>query len=233
MYTMQRDVECSHIGSSGTVRNSSVLDYLQDCAFLHLDSHPVMSPYFEKEKVCMFLVSRQTEIIRRPVFHEHLTVKTWTCELKRMYGFRNTLIYDEKGNVLVKNYESGAFMDMQTQRPIKAPQELIEKVALYPKADMEYSSRKIIVPDKIPEVYPEINIMKCYIDMNRHVNNARYLDITDEYVENADSVKQMRVEYKAPIRLDSRIHAEVIRDEDAVFVKLCGDKVYCVVEYIC
>ncbi|MBR1563025.1 MAG: acyl-ACP thioesterase [Ruminococcus sp.] len=232
MYTMKRDVECSEIGANGTVRNSSILDYLQDCAFLHLDSHPVMSPYFERENVCMFLVSRQTEIIRRPEFHEHLTIKTWTCELKRMYGFRNTLIYDENGDVLVKNYESGAFMDMQTQRPIKAPQELIEKVPLYPKADMDYSSRKISVPDIRPEIYPDINILKCYIDMNRHVNNARYLDITDEFVDNYDSVKQIRVEYKAPIRLDSRIHAEVIREGRSVYVRLCGDRVYCVVEYL-
>ena len=231
MYSMKRTVECSDIGSDSTVRNSSILDYLQDCAFLHLDSHPVMSLYFEKEQVCMFLVSRQTEIIRRPRFKEQLTVKTWTCELKRMYGFRNTLIYDADGKVLVKSYESGAFMDMRTQRPIKAPQELIEKVSLYPKADMDYASRKISVPEIQPAVYPDISILKCYIDMNKHVNNARYIDITDEYVDAPDSVKQIRVEYKAPIRPDSKVHAEVIKHDNSVFVKLCGGSVYCIVEY--
>ncbi len=232
MYIMERDVECSDIGISGNIRNSAVLDLLQDCAIRHLDTHPVMAPFFKEENSCMFLVSRQMQILRRPRYHEHITVKTWTCELKRMYGFRNTMIYGEDGEELVKSYESGAFMDIASQRPIKAPQELVEQVRLYPKADMEYASRKITVPKLSAEIYPDIKVLKCFIDMNEHVNNARYLDITDEYIDDAMAVKQIRVEYKAPIRLDSRIHAEVIRDNNTTFVSLVGDKVYCTVEYI-
>jgi FHS family L-fucose permease-like MFS transporter len=53
----------------------------------------------------MFLVSRQLDIVRRPEQNEKLTVKTWTYELKRMYGYRNTVIYDENGaEVLSQQY---------------------------------------------------------------------------------------------------------------------------------
>ena len=232
MYIMEREVECSDIGLSGEIRNSAILDLLQDCTIRHLDTHPVMAPFFKEENSCMFLVSRQLQILRRPRYHEHITVKTWTCELKRMYGFRNTMIYGADGEELVMSYESGAFMDIATQRPIKAPQELIEKVKIYPKADMEYASRKITVPKGSTEIYPDITVLKCFIDMNEHVNNARYLDITDEYISDTTAVKEIRVEYKAPIRLDSRIHAEVLRADNSVYVSLVGDKVYCIVQYI-
>ncbi len=61
---------------------------------------------------------------------------------------------------------------------------------------MEYLPRKIALPDTKPQVYEDIPVLKCYIDMNEHVNNARYLDITDEFVENESAVKRIRVEYK-------------------------------------
>lgn len=94
MYEMKRTVNCSQIGSHGIIRNSCLVDLLQDCSVIHLDTHPVMSPFFEKENCVMFLVSRQLDIVRRPEQNEKLTVKTWTYELKRMYGYRNTVIYD-------------------------------------------------------------------------------------------------------------------------------------------
>ena len=92
MYEMERNVNCSNIGADGVMKNSAIIDFLQDCSVLHLDTHPVMSPFFEKEKCVMFLVSRQLDIIRRPGYQEKVKIKTWTYELKRMYGYRNTVI---------------------------------------------------------------------------------------------------------------------------------------------
>ena len=57
MYEMKRTVNCSQIGSHGIIRNSCLVDLLQDCSVIHLDTHPVMSPFFEKENCVMFLVS--------------------------------------------------------------------------------------------------------------------------------------------------------------------------------
>ena len=75
MYEMKRTVNCSQIGSHGIIRNSCLVDLLQDCSVIHLDTHPVMSPFFEKENCVMFLVSRQLDIVRRPEQNEKLTVK--------------------------------------------------------------------------------------------------------------------------------------------------------------
>lgn len=233
MYEMKRTVNCSQIGSHGIIRNSCLVDLLQDCSVIHLDTHPVMSPFFEKENCVMFLVSRQLDIVRRPEQNEKLTVKTWTYELKRMYGYRNTVIYDENGDICVKSIASGAFMDKTSQRPIKAPQELVDRGKLYPKLDMEYLLRKIALPDTEPQVYEDFPVLKCYIDMNEHVNNARYLDITDEFVENESAVKRIRVEYKNPLKRGKAIKAHVYTDEGRKFVELCDEnnKPYCITEY--
>lgn len=234
MYEMERNVNCSNIGADGVMKNSAIIDFLQDCSVLHLDTHPVMSPFFEKEKCVMFLVSRQLDIIRRPGYQEKVKIKTWTYELKRMYGYRNTVIYGEDGKPCITAIASGAFMDKTTQRPIKVPQELVDRVTLYPKLDMEYLPRKIALPDTEPQHVKNINVLKCFIDMNRHVNNARYIDIADEFINNESSVKRIRVEYKKPLKHDDFVKALIYPEDNSQIVVLAdeNDKPYCVVEYV-
>ena len=48
MYEMKRTVNCSQIGSHGIIRNSCLVDLLQDCS-VSLDTHPVMSPFLRKK----------------------------------------------------------------------------------------------------------------------------------------------------------------------------------------
>ena len=68
---------------------------------------------------------------------------------------------------------------------------------------------------------------------HEHVNNARYLDITDEFVENESAVKRIRVEYKNPLKRGKAIKALVYTDEGRKFVELCDEnnKPYCITEY--
>lgn len=233
MFEMSRTVNCSNIGEDGNARNSAIVDFLQDCSIFHLDSHPVMSPFFREENCVMFLVSRQIDIIRRPSYGEKILVRTWTYELKRMYGYRNTIIYDEKGQPLVKSIASGAFMDNNSQRPRKVPQELVDRVKLYPKLDVEYLPRKISLPDSEPEVYPPLHIMKCYIDMNHHVNNARYIDIADEYLPEGADISRMRIEYKKPLKRTDTAIPRVYTGDGFVTVDIADmeGKPFCIVEY--
>lgn len=233
MYEMKRTVNCSNIGRDGVIKNSAIVDFLQDCSIIHLDTHPVMAPFFEEENCVMFLVSRQIDFYRRPEYMEQLIVKTWTYELKRMYGFRNTIIFGGDGKPCIASIASGAFMDNATQRPIKVPQELVDRVKLYPKFDMEYLPRKISLPDSITAEIPNVQIAKCHIDMNKHVNNARYLDITDEFIDNETTVKRIRIEYKKPVKRGEQVKALISSQGNAYFVQLCDEngKAYCITEY--
>lgn len=233
MFEMSRTVNCSNIGMDGKIKNSSIVDFLQDCSIFHLDSHPVLSPFFEKENCVMFLVSRQIDILKLPEYHEKVTLKTWTYEMKRMYGYRNTIIYGENGEPLIKSVAAGAFMDKETQRPRKITQELMDKIKLYPKADMEYLPRKILIPDIQPEIYEPVHIMKCHIDMNRHVNNARYIDITDEYLPDSAEIKRLRIEYKIPLKIGATAIPKVYKTENVVTVDITDGqgRTCCTAEY--
>ncbi len=200
MYTMKRTVRCSNIGFGGKIRLSALIDLLQDCAYDHLQNEPVLTPYFERTGNVMFLVSRQADILRLPDYNEQLEVSTWCYELKRMYGYRNTVIKDSSGNICVREVEIGAFAELDTQKPVKISEELVQSVQKEPKIDMEYLPRKITLPDNEPDSVIKVPVHSFYIDMYSHVNNARYLDMIDDLLPKDKSVKGIRTEYKRPLK---------------------------------
>ena len=232
MYEMKRTVNCSQIGSHGIIRNSCLVDLLQDCSVIHLDTHPVMSPFFEKENCVMFLVSRQLDIVRRPEQNEKLTVKTWTYELKRMYGYRNTVIYDENGDICVKSIASGAFMDKTSQRPIKVPQELVDRVKLYPKLDMEYEDDHIQIPEEL-EKKESFPIHSYHLDVNHHVNNGQYVQMAADYLPEETKIHEMRAEYKRSAILGNQICPLIGKRENTWIVSLNDENgmPYAVIEF--
>ena len=234
IYEMKRTVRCSHIGEDGQMRNSALVDFLQDCSLKHLENEPVISPFFEQTGCIMFLISRQLDIVRKPKLDDNVTVKTWCYELNRLYGFRNTVIYSQDGEILIKSIAGGCFIDSSNMRTTKVPQEVIDRVKLENKLeDIECTSRKIVLPECEPVVYEPIKINRCFIDMNRHVNNARYLDMTDEFLPDNACVKRIRSEYKLPAKRDSIVIPRVFTGADTVTVDLSApnNKSYAVVEY--
>jgi acyl-ACP thioesterase len=69
--------------------------------------------------------------------------------------------------------------------------------------------------------------------MNKHVNNARYLDITDEFLPDGAQVKRIRCEYKLPVRRDSIVIPKVYTQGNIISVNLTNPegKCYTAVEY--
>lgn len=234
MFEMERTVFCSHLGEGGVLRNSMLVDYLQDTSSKHLETHPVLGDFWEKEKCVMFLISRQVDILRRPVYGEKLKIRTRTYELNRMYGFRNTVIYGEDGEACVYSSAGGAFMSTETLKPMRVSAEIIKQVKTYDRLDkMEYLPRKIALPDTEPVLTSPVIIRKCDIDMNDHVNNARYLDIAEEFIDNCSAVKRMRIEYKQPVKKGDNITASVYKTDGCTIVSLddIQGRKCCIIEY--
>ena len=233
MFETDRKIYCSQIGEGGEVRNSGLVDILQDTSDLHLMNHPVLAPFFKETGSVMFLTHRQVDILRRPKYGENIRTKTWTYELNRMYGSRNTMVLGEKGDVCIRSIAGGAFMDVKTGRPIRVSADLIAQVKSYEKLEMEYLPRKIAVPDTAPTITCQMVIRRSDIDMNSHVNNARYFDITDELFHECHKAKRLRAEYKFPIKRGDIVFADRYDTPSGCIISLRDDsgKIYCNVEY--
>lgn len=224
MYTTEHRIGARDIDAEGGVRLSALVDYMQDCEGFQLGTLDMLQTYFREKNVGMYLVSRQLDLVRRPGYGERIRIATAVYECRSIYGYRNTMIYAENGETLVASYATGAFVELEGGRPVKTPHEVLKSIPYSPKIEMDYLPRKVKIPEAGGTLLPEFAIPYSYIDVNRHLNNARYIDIAYEVIPKGAVVKRVRVDYRIPA---TREHAvtPVLHQNEGEYLVVLGTEI--------
>ena len=196
MYSLQYKVTTSTCDSEGRLKLYSALQMMQDCSEMWIDSQPEVRDYFERENMAQLLASRQVEIVRVPAYKEKLTVTTSVYDMKPMFGFRNTFIYDERGNPCYRTWSMGAFVDKSTGKLKRVDDSVAATLKIEPQLPMNYKDRRIAVPADEGTVCTPVRVMRADIDYKRHVNNANYIRMAMELIPEGAEIKGLRVEYQ-------------------------------------
>ena len=198
-----------------------------------IDSEPAVRDYFQEQNMTQLLASRQVQVVRVPSFKETLTVTTSVYEVKSMFGFRNTFIYDAQGRPCYKTWSMGAFVDKTTGHLKRADEQLMSTLTLEPRLEMDYRDRRIILGRADGDAMPAVTVMRADIDYNRHMNNANYVRVAMELLPADFLVTGLRVEYRAAARCGDVLVPTVYRPEpDVVVVALAiGEIVAAIVEF--
>jgi len=223
-FTVNRTVGASHIAPDGRIKYSALIDFMQDCSGLQLDSLTEMQAYFKQNNVGMYLTSRQLDITRLPVYGEDITVTTAVFDCKTIYGYRNTNIWGKDGGLCVASCVTGAFINLGTGRPHRMPESIIGEFNMREKFDMEYLPRRIALPETEARFLGEIKITRWLLDVNNHVNNARYADLATEFLPVDINLSRIRIEYRAPAFLGDIISVMAYNTENGTIIDLKGEK---------
>ena len=232
MYSLKYKVTTSTCDVNGRLKLYSALQMMQDCSEMWLESEPVVKEYFARENMAQLLASRQVEIVRVPTFKEELTVTTSVYEMKSMFGFRNTFIYDADGKPCYRTWSMGAFVDMGNGKLKRVDDAVAKSLLIEPKLEMKYLDRRIILPKEGGFTMEPIKVMRADIDYNRHVNNANYIRMAMELLPEAFEVKDMRVEYRVAAKLGDTLTPSVFEIENGyVIALLTGSETSAIVEF--
>lgn len=207
MYQIERTVGSSHMNTNGEMRLSAAVDFMQDCCCFQLDSEKELTNYFVSHNITMFLISRQINLIKPAHYGDRLLIRTSIYHLRTSYGFRNTMIYNDKEELLISSYAGGAFVNMNKGGSTIMPKEILRTITTDDKFEgMHYLPRKVSLPKENPEkIFPTAPVYHYYIDHNHHMNNARYLDVAQEYIPNEFIFHTCRIEYKTGARYEDTI----------------------------
>ena len=76
-------------------------------------------------------------------------------------------------------------------------------------------------------------VRQYHLDSNHHVNNAKYIRLSQEYIPADFQVQRLRAEYKRQAVLGDQIFPMVSKTEDSYVVALCNEEKepYAVVEF--
>lgn len=196
MYSYNTFVRYSETGGRFQLPVSGVANCLQDCAILHSENVGTGIQYLKEHKRAWFLISWQIDVDRYPALHEDIEVSTWAYMFKGSMGFRNFLIKNKKGELLVKAATIWGYVDTSVMRPVKVDEYMAKAYAPYEtKLEMEYTPRKITLFNNLKLIDKRV-VMAYQIDSNNHMNNEAYLAMAMEYIDNWEGIGRVRAEYK-------------------------------------
>ena len=220
MFTAKRTIRYSECGKDGGLTISGIVNHFQDTSTEHSESLGVGVDFMKSIHRAWILVSWQICICRRPENGEAVEIQTWPTGFKGIYGDRNYVMRDAKGEVLAYANSIWIYLNTESGRPDRIASEVAEKYQNEPPYEMEYAPRKIVVSKMEPtrESFP---IRRYHLDTNDHVNNGKYVEMAMEYVPENFTVRQLRVEYKKAALMGDEVFPRVSKEEHCIFVDLC------------
>lgn len=130
------------------------------------------------ERHLFWAVTRQkVQISRLPRSGETVTLETWPMPTTRVAYPRSTIAYDEKGNELFRAISLWVLMDIESRAMI-----LPGKSGVTVNGMLRGS--ELAVPGSLPPKNADATVSRqvryTELDVNGHMNNARYLDWLDD-----------------------------------------------------
>jgi len=246
MFTFDSVVRFSEVDDKGRLHLASLLNYFQDCSVLQTRDSVGGLMELRNRGYAWVIASWQVIINRYPMLNEKITTGTIPYNFKGFLGSRNFLMTDELGKQIAIANSLWTFMDVKTMKPTRIPDDVGASYPLEDKLDMEYTSRKIRLPnDEEYKHIEDIIVEHHHIDINGHVNNNVYLQIAINVAENEfniSDISSLRVEYRSQAHLGDKIKINEnirVNEADGKTKNICTVSMddenlnpYCVIEFV-
>ena len=233
MYKIETKVRYSECGENGKMKLSSLVNQFQDSSSEHSESLGVGMDYLKEQKRAWILNSWQIVIERYPKAHEDIVVCTWPTGFRGVFGPRNFCMKTPGGEMLAYANTLWVYLDIEKGMPTKPSEEEKTIYGTEPPLSMEYTSRKIKLPEEA-EVVDTVSVRKYHIDTNSHMNNSQYVLLAAEVLPEDFVARQVRVEYKKSAVYGDKIVIKMAEEETRIVVELSDENnvTYALVEFM-
>lgn len=233
MYNIETKVRYSECGENGKMKLSAIVNQFQDSSSEHSESLGVGMDYLKEQKRAWILNSWQIVIERYPKAHEDIVVSTWPTGFRGVFGPRNFCMKTPGGEMLAYANTLWVYLDIEKGMPTKPSEEEKTIYGTEPPLSMEYTSRKIKLPEEA-EVVDTVSVRKYHIDTNSHMNNSQYVLLAAEVLPEDFVATQVRVEYKKSAVYGDKIVIKMAEEETRIVVELSDEEniTYALVEFM-
>ena len=192
----------------GRLSASSSLRYAQVIAGQHLDALGITYENLVKGGAFFALAAIGARFERAPVIGEKIVISTVPVLSHGAQFLRETVMCDEKGNLLVEFQASWSLVDIKSGRPLRFDR-LGGNLPMLSGEWTPFIDPSRLRPPKAEEHCGEHVVRLSDIDVNHHMNNAVYADVMlncmpDEYL-NSQGIDRLMLRYRRQVRLGEKI----------------------------
>lgn len=196
LFTETFKIRSSEVRPDGKVKVQTLCDLFQETAGNHaLKLNFDVTQLHENQRTWM-LHRLDARIERHPEWREAVTVKTWPSGGDTLRAYRDFLIFDAKENILVRALSYWLMIDLESRRPVRMPGEVHD---MAPKDVEHVLPVKKVRPSPPAKADDEkiFSVRRSDLDVNRHVNNVKYMEWISETLPVEELVRSFDIEFKA------------------------------------
>lgn len=201
-------VRAYDIDFKNKLKVSSIFNYMQDIASTHADNLNVGYRQLLEKELFWVLSWVKLEFNNLPQFEDKFKIKTWPKGRYKLYALRDFLLFDNSGGVFCRIASAWLLINAKSKRITDLKNLSIE----FPYQPDEHALTDL--PAKIPVVKTggiafSKKINYSDIDINRHVNNEKYIEyILDCYpneFHERNRMKSMTVSFISETKFNDEI----------------------------
>ncbi|HAQ21088.1 MAG TPA: hypothetical protein DCR40_17925 [Prolixibacteraceae bacterium] len=173
-------IKSYHTNKYGNASITSLFNILIEAAWAHAQ---VMDWGYDslKSNNLFWVLSRiYFQIEKYPVWQDRITLSTWSAGTDGMYAYREYILENEQGEILLRASSAWLILDMETRKIFR----LSDLMATFPKRIDSRACRnpKRLKPDLHPENLNFHPVLFSEIDINQHFNSVKYVErVLDDF----------------------------------------------------
>lgn len=203
------------------LRTSSMFSLMQQAASMHCDALG-LGPEHTIGRGFLWVITRQkAEIFSLPKYEDDIILETWPGTTKHVIFPRYYRFLDSSGRVLINASAVWTLIDAKTRSLATYDRHGISLEGLV--TGEELTLPRAPQPIDFSSEH-RFTVPFSYIDINGHMNNTRYFDLTEDLTEPAaagDKLRSIVVEYSNEARLGETLSISIGQDGKRYYV--CGN----------
>lgn len=174
-YQDQLSVRSYDADQAGRLKPSSLFNYFQEAAWRHAEMLGFGYAALLEHDLFWVISRIQLEWADELRWGDEITVETWPKGVTKLFALRDFIVRRADGTEAVRATSAWLTLDLESKRP-RRPENIMDgSVMLEDDHAIEQFPGKIAMPT---DLYHAASRVARYsdLDVNRHVNNARYVD---------------------------------------------------------
>lgn len=207
------------------IKSVAILKAFQDIALEHANLLKIGIEDIKQKDLLWVALKIKFEIVKQPKPDEVLTIETYPSATNMMEYFREYMIFDKSGNLLVKGVSKWCMISRTTRHislmtklfPLSTNQNTLFEGRLF--------KMEVFEPEFLADY--TYQILPCDIDSNNHVNNTVYAKIIDNMLAlEHHNLKHFEIDFLKETFLGQRLDMFKKRENNQLKIigKICEDK---------
>lgn len=198
----------------------SIANYLQEAAGQNVVHMNISVQDLLNQGLTWVLMRQKTSIVRFPKVEEIIKVVTYPSGFEKYYVNRDFQVFDAEENLIAYAGSTWLVIDIEKRKMVSVPDFIRSKTVPNDRELFPYVRDKMPKMQN-PEIKPQLTVNWHDLDVNDHVNNAKYMQwvvdsFSGDFLKNYQ-LTELDILYRQESRLGDEIESRSEKVEETYF----------------